>query len=129
MPLYELFCIAAHNPLSSASLRSVINSVANQVHQTGGVVRSVRNLGINATLPSRMKRMRQFHYAGDHFTMTFDTSPIVLKRLNENLGNNPAVIKWTLLKRATKLKDLGKPLHPSVEYGEIGTAKDRVSSF
>ncbi|WVW85710.1 ribosomal protein S6 [Kwoniella bestiolae CBS 10118] len=119
MPLYELFCIAVHNPTSSVNLRSVINSLSNQIHSTGGVVRDMKKLGINLTLPQRMRRMRQYHDRGDHFTMTFDTSPIVLKRLDETLRRDPSIIRWTLLKRATKVKDLNKPLNPTVEHDSI----------
>ncbi|WRT68316.1 ribosomal protein S6 [Kwoniella shivajii] len=119
MPLYELFCIAVHNPASSVNLRSVINSLSNQIHTTGGVVRDMKNLGINLTLPQRMRRMRQYHERGDHFTMTFDTSPIVLKRLDETLRRDPSIIRWTLLKKASKVKDLSKPLNPSIEFDEI----------
>ncbi|WWC63238.1 mitochondrial 37S ribosomal protein bS6m [Kwoniella dejecticola CBS 10117] len=119
MPLYELFCIAVHNTESSVNLRSVINSLSNQIHSTGGVVRDLKKLGINLTLPQRMRRMRQYHSRGDHFTMTFDTSPIVLKRLDETLRRDPSIIRWTLLKRASKVKDLNKPLNPSIEFAEI----------
>ncbi|KAK6910555.1 ribosomal protein S6 [Kwoniella mangroviensis CBS 8507] len=115
MPLYELFCIAVHNPSSSVNLRSVINSLSNQIHSTGGVVRDMKKLGINLTLPQRMRRMRQYHERGDHFTMTFDTSPIVLKRLDETLRRDPSIIRWTLLKKASKVKDLNKPLNSSIE--------------
>ncbi|WWD02503.1 ribosomal protein S6 [Kwoniella europaea PYCC6329] len=115
MPLYELFCIAVHNPTSSVNLRSVINSLSNQIHSTGGVVRDMKKLGINLTLPQRMRRMRQYHERGDHFTMTFDTSPIVLKRLDETLRRDPSIIRWTLLKKATKVKDLNKLLNSSIE--------------
>ncbi|WWC90783.1 ribosomal protein S6 [Kwoniella dendrophila CBS 6074] len=123
MPLYELFCIAVHNPASSVNLRSVINSLSNQIHTTGGVVRDMKNLGINLTLPQRMRRMRQYHTRGDHFLMTFDTSPIVLKRLDETLRRDPSIIRWTLLKKATKVKDLNKQLNPSVDYASIDIRK------
>ncbi|WWD19030.1 ribosomal protein S6 [Kwoniella shandongensis] len=119
MPMYELFCIAVHNPQSSVNLRSLINSLSNQVHTSGGVVRDLKNLGINLTLPQRIRRMRQYHSRGDHFTMTFDTSPIVLRRLDETLRRDPSIIRWTVLKKAEKVKDLAKPLNPSVEFDEI----------
>lgn len=35
--------------------------------------------------------------------MTFDTSPIVLKRIHETLRSDPSIIKWTVLKRADKV--------------------------
>ncbi|KAK8854822.1 ribosomal protein S6 [Kwoniella newhampshirensis] len=119
MPMYELFCIAVHNPQSSVNLRSLINSLSNQVHTSGGVVRDLKNLGINLTLPQRIRRMRQYHSRGDHFTMTFDTSPIVLRRLDETLRRDPSIIRWTVLKKADKVKDLAKPLNPSIEFDEI----------
>lgn len=92
MPLYELFCIAVHNPVSSVradifslpprtfhadihlpiifsplqvNLRGIVNIVSTQVHQTGGVVRDLRNLGINMTLPQRIRRMRQYYSTGE----------------------------------------------------------------
>ncbi|WVN90243.1 ribosomal protein S6 [Cryptococcus depauperatus CBS 7841] len=119
MPLYELFCIAVHNPVSSVNLRGIVNNVSTQVHQSGGVVRDLKNLGLNLTLPQRMRRMRQFYTKGDHFTMAFDSSPVVLKRINETLRNDPSIIRWTVLKRASKLKDLANPRHPSVDFNEI----------
>ncbi|WVO17786.1 ribosomal protein S6 [Cryptococcus depauperatus] len=119
MPLYELFCIAVHNPVSSVNLRGIVNNVSTQVHQSGGVVRDLKNLGLNLTLPQRMWRMRQFYTKGDHFTMAFDSSPVVLKRINETLRNDPSIIRWTVLKRASKLKDLANPRHPSVDFNEI----------
>lgn len=35
--------------------------------------------------------------------MTFDTSPIVLKHLDEALRADPLVVRWTLLKKGEKL--------------------------
>ncbi|TXT03979.1 mitochondrial 37S ribosomal protein bS6m [Cutaneotrichosporon oleaginosum] len=82
-----------------AGLRQLIRSVANQVHGTGGVVRDLRALGAGLTLPYRMKRNQQFHERGDHFTMSFDTSPVVLKRINETLRRDPMVVRWMLTKK------------------------------
>ncbi|KIR58880.1 ribosomal protein S6 [Cryptococcus bacillisporus CA1873] len=132
MPLYELFCIAVHNPVSSVrvdtfsvNLRGIVNIVSTQVHQSGGVVRDLKNLGINMTLPQRIRRMRQYYSTGDHFTMTFDTSPIVLKRIHETLRSDPSIIKWTVLKRADKVKDLAGPRHPSIDFQEIGASESQ----
>ncbi|ODN78807.1 ribosomal protein S6 [Cryptococcus amylolentus CBS 6039] len=128
MPLYELFCIAVHNPVSSVNLRGIVNTVSTQVHQSGGVVRDLKNMGLNLTLPQRIRRMRQYYTKGDHFTMAFDTSPIVLKRINETLRSDPSIIKWTVLKRAQKVKDLAAPRNPSIEFQEIGVA-DKHTPF
>ncbi|WVQ74888.1 ribosomal protein S6 [Cryptococcus sp. DSM 104548] len=128
MPLYELFCIAVHNPVSSVNLRGIVNTVSTQVHQSGGVVRDLKNLGLNLTLPQRIRRMRQYYTKGDHFTMAFDTSPIVLKRINETLRSDPSIIKWTVLKRAQKVKDLAAPRNPSIEFQEIGVT-DKSTSY
>ncbi|BEI86846.1 hypothetical protein CcaverHIS002_0701920 [Cutaneotrichosporon cavernicola] len=106
MPLYELFCIASHNPTSPAGLRQLIRSVATQVHGTGGVVRDLRALGAGLTLPYRMKRNQQFHERGDHFSMTFDTSPVVLKRINETLRRDPMVVRWMLTKKGAAVSQL-----------------------
>lgn len=35
--------------------------------------------------------------------MTFDTSPIVLKRLNETLRTDPLVVRWMLTKKGVAL--------------------------
>lgn len=34
-----------------------------------------------------------------HFTMMFDTSPVVLKRINETLRRDPMVVRWMLTKK------------------------------
>ncbi|KAK4689521.1 hypothetical protein P7C73_g591, partial [Tremellales sp. Uapishka_1] len=86
MPLYELFCIASHNPASpvspslprwlsltypelisslQANLRQLIDSLARQVHTSGGVVRNLQNLGAGKTLPQRMRRNQQYHERGE----------------------------------------------------------------
>ncbi|GFZ49492.1 hypothetical protein JCM24511_07612 [Saitozyma sp. JCM 24511] len=106
MPLYELFCIASHNPASPANLRQLIDGLARQVHSSGGVVRDLKNLGIGLTLPTRMRANQQYHDRGDHFTMSFDTSPVVLKRLGETLRADPLVVRWTVLKKGEKLSEL-----------------------
>ncbi|CAD6577868.1 MAG: hypothetical protein TREMPRED_002054 [Tremellales sp. Tagirdzhanova-0007] len=79
MPLYELFCIAAHNPTSP-------------IHASGGVLRDLRNLGIGLTLPMRMRRHQQYFHRGE-----------VLKSIDESLNRDPAVVRWTLLKKGAKL--------------------------
>ncbi|RSH83465.1 uncharacterized protein EHS24_007150 [Apiotrichum porosum] len=120
MPLYELFCIASHNPVSPANLRQLVQSLATTVHRSGGVVRDFASLGKNVTLPTRMRRNQQYHTHGDHFTMTFDTSPIVLKRLNETLRTDPLVVRWMLTKKGVALKDLNPA--PSTTIREVNTA-------
>lgn len=34
-----------------------------------------------------------------HFTVTFDTSPVVLQRINETLRRDPMVVRWMLTKK------------------------------
>jgi hypothetical protein len=38
-----------------------------------------------------------------HFTVTFDTSPPVLARLNETLRSDPGIIRWTMLKKGSTM--------------------------
>lgn len=47
------------------NLRGIVNIVSTQVHQSGGVVRDLKNLGINMTLPQRIRRMRQYYSTGE----------------------------------------------------------------
>ncbi|EJT46863.1 protein-nucleus import-related protein [Trichosporon asahii var. asahii CBS 2479] len=65
MVLYELFCIASHNPQTPQNLRGLIQNIARKVHLQGGVVREVKGLGIGLTLPERMKRNQQAHDVGE----------------------------------------------------------------
>jgi len=37
------------------------------------------------------------HGRYSHFLMTFDTSPVVLKKLDESLKRDPAVVRWVFL--------------------------------
>jgi len=69
---------------------------------------------------------------GSHFTMLFDTSPIQLKQMDEQLNRDPLVIKyvpnfpsqlplyeieqaltdrWTLLKKGSKMLVLARPVN------------------
>ncbi|KAL7423860.1 hypothetical protein Q5752_001445 [Cryptotrichosporon argae] len=112
MPLYELFCIAAHSTQPS-NLRQLVDQIARTVHANGGVVRDIRTLGVRATLPMRMRRNQQYHERGEHFTMTFDTSPVVLQRLNESLRVDPLVVRWMTLKKGETIKQL----NPSAPLG------------
>lgn len=38
-----------------------------------------------------------------HFTITFDTSPIVIKRIDENLRADPTVIRWMVMKKGSAM--------------------------
>ena len=38
--------------------------------------------------------------------MTFDTSPRILKELGASLRQDPAVIRWTMLKQGEKVEDI-----------------------
>ncbi|KAK1927042.1 hypothetical protein DB88DRAFT_476484 [Papiliotrema laurentii] len=106
MPLYELFCIAAHNPSSPVYLRQLVEGLAKQIHVNGGVVRDLKNMGVGVSLAQRVRRNQQYHTRGDYFTMLFDTSPKMLKQMNEQLNRDPLVVKWTLLKKGDKLSTL-----------------------
>ncbi|GHJ89289.1 hypothetical protein NliqN6_5691 [Naganishia liquefaciens] len=103
MPLYELVCIAAHNPSTNKDLYSLVHNVASTVLRTGGVVRDIKNMGVRK-LPQRMRRHQQYYTVGDHFSMTFDTSPPVLARLNETLRSDPGIIRWTMLKKGSTMQ-------------------------
>ena len=77
MPLYQLFCIAIHNPTSPVSpshyscidvqayLRQLVDGLARQVHTAGGVVREMRNLGVAKALPERMRANQEYHTHGE----------------------------------------------------------------
>ncbi|KAL1411319.1 hypothetical protein Q8F55_002270 [Vanrija albida] len=106
MPLYELFCIASHNPVSPANVRQLIQGIATTVHNSGGVVRNLNALGAGLTLPVRMRRHQQYHDRGDHFTLTFDASPPVVTRLNESLRRDPLVVRWMLTRKGDKISTL-----------------------
>ncbi|KAI9637474.1 uncharacterized protein MKK02DRAFT_43398 [Dioszegia hungarica] len=116
MPLYELFCIASHNPTSPANLRQLIDGIARQIHSSGGVVRDMKSLGVGLTLPMRMRANQQYHTRGDHFTMLFDTSPPVLKRLEGTLRADPLVVRWTTLKKGEAIKDLNPTPDPTIKW-------------
>lgn len=86
MPLYELVCIAAHNPSTNVSnsgtsggepnltatsswvpqkdLYSLVHNVASTVLRTGGVVRDIKNMGVRR-LPQRMRRHQQYYTVGE----------------------------------------------------------------
>ncbi|ORY35633.1 hypothetical protein BCR39DRAFT_511224 [Naematelia encephala] len=118
MPLYELFCIAAHNPVSPSNLRQLISGISREVHNSGGCVRSLQNLGIGLTLPTRKRRHQVWHHRGDHFTMLFDTSPVVLAKLNATMREDPLVVKWMFTKKGEKLKHITPTPPPSIEFDE-----------
>lgn len=40
---------------------------------------------------------------GSHFLMQFDTSPGMIKEMDQQLNRDPLVIRWTVLKKGTKL--------------------------
>ena len=82
MPLYELFCIASHNPTSpvspppphlsmtvvlktKANLRQLVSSVSTVIHNNGGVVRDLKSLGKGVTLPTKFRANQAYHTPGE----------------------------------------------------------------
>jgi hypothetical protein len=88
MPLYELFCIASHNPTSpvcpsppfssshtrsrnedqltfQANLRQLVSSVSSVIHNNGGVVRDLKSLGKGVTLPMKFRANQAYHTHGE----------------------------------------------------------------
>jgi small subunit ribosomal protein S6 len=88
MPLYELFCIASHNPTSpvcpsppfsssytrihnedqltfKANLRQLVSSVSSVIHNNGGVVRDLKSLGKGVTLPMKFRANQAYHTHGE----------------------------------------------------------------
>lgn len=89
---------------------------------SGGVVRNIKSWGA-LTLPQRMRRHKHNYNVGQcvylylfpcsdidtsisYWTMTFDTSPRILKELGASLRRDPAVIRWTMLKQGEKVEDI-----------------------
>ncbi|ORX38567.1 hypothetical protein BD324DRAFT_621418 [Kockovaella imperatae] len=127
MVLYELFCISAHNPASPTNLRQLIEGVSKQIHAQGGVIRDLKNMGIGATLPTRVRRHHSWHHRGDHFLMTFDTSPAMISKIGEQLRRDPLVIRWTFLKKGAKLSEMLPKPAPSIDFA--GPSLDKGKLF
>lgn len=104
MPLYQLVWISTHTN-TFATVKSLVTNTAMHVLNAGGVVRNLTSMG-SKVLPQRMKRHRAWHTIGDYWVMDFDTSPRVIKSLNVVMRQDPQVIRWTILKRASKLEDV-----------------------
>ncbi|KAK7687113.1 hypothetical protein QCA50_009615 [Cerrena zonata] len=104
MPLYRMLCISPHYP-DSTHIKKLVKTTALQVMNSGGVVRNIKSWGA-LTLPQRMRRHKQIYNVGHYWTMTFDTSPRTLKDLGASLRQDPAVIRWTMLKQGEKAEDI-----------------------
>ncbi|KAL5523762.1 hypothetical protein ACEPAG_7935 [Sanghuangporus baumii] len=104
MPLYKLFCIAAHYP-EYRHIKDLVQSSAKFLLDQGSVVREIRYLGLK-NLPQKMRRHKHNHIIGDYWHMNFDASPTALKQLNDRMQSDHRVVRWTMLKLGERLADV-----------------------
>ncbi|KAL5507304.1 hypothetical protein ACEPAH_6760 [Sanghuangporus vaninii] len=104
MPLYKLFCIAAHYP-EYRHIKDLVQSSANFLLDQGSAVREIRYLGLK-NLPQKMRRHKHNHIIGDYWHMNFDASPTVLQQLNDRMRADHRVVRWTMLKLGERLADV-----------------------
>jgi len=104
MPLYELLVINTHFR-EFVHIKDLVQTTATHVMNNGGVVRSVNNWGTKV-LPQRMRAHKQWHTAGDYWTMHYDASPKLMNSVVSRLRQDPRVIRWTTIKMGEKLEDV-----------------------
>ncbi|KAF7296132.1 hypothetical protein MKEN_01428400 [Mycena kentingensis (nom. inval.)] len=106
LPLYQLVAIAAHFP-EFKHIKGLVHQTATHVLDAGGVVRKIDSWGTRA-LPQRMRRHGNYHEIADYWTMHFDTAPRTLLSLNKIMRQDPRVIRWTILKLASRPEDMAR---------------------
>ncbi|KAI5123939.1 hypothetical protein M0805_006354 [Coniferiporia weirii] len=104
MPLYRMFCIAAHYP-EYRHIKDLVSQSAKLLLDHGSTVRQIQYLGSH-NLPQRMRRHKHYHTAGDYWSMHFDAPPSLLAQLNERMRTDPRVVRWTMLKLGERLEDV-----------------------
>ncbi|KAG9000507.1 hypothetical protein FRB94_005395 [Tulasnella sp. JGI-2019a] len=116
MPLYEILCISSH-ATDYSHISKLVKQTALTVLNNGGVVRTLNCWGTRK-LPALMKRQGQHHTIGDYWTIHFDASPTLLRKVNFQLQQDPRVIRWTTTKLGEQLKDIGGLKEVTVKPGE-----------
>ncbi|KAJ7770132.1 hypothetical protein DFH07DRAFT_266167 [Mycena maculata] len=106
MPIYQMVCIAAHFP-EYKHIHGLVSQSATHIMDAGGVVRKIDSWGTRI-LPQRMRRHGNYHEIGDYWTMHFDTAPRTLLTLNSIMRRDPRVIRWTVLKLASRPEDIAR---------------------
>ncbi|KAH8828088.1 ribosomal protein S6 [Flagelloscypha sp. PMI_526] len=109
MPLYQMLCIAKHFN-DYAQIRELVRQTCHHLFDNGSTVRSLDYWGLKP-LPTRMQRhdMNGTHHSkGDYWTVHFDTGPRVVKSLNQLMMLDPRVLRWHIVKLATKPEDLAR---------------------
>ncbi|KAF7306134.1 hypothetical protein HMN09_00768700 [Mycena chlorophos] len=106
MPIYQMLCIAAHFP-EYKHIHGLVKQSALHILDAGGVVRNIGSWGTRQ-LPQRMRRHGNYHEIGDYWTMHFDTAPRTLLTLNRLMRQDPRVIRWTVIKLASRPEDVAQ---------------------
>ncbi|KAH8119403.1 ribosomal protein S6, partial [Phellopilus nigrolimitatus] len=104
MPLYKMFCIAAHYP-EYRHIKDLVSQSATLLLERGSTVRQIQYLGTR-NLPQRMRRHKHYHAIGDYWTMHFDAPPRLLAQLSERMRTDPRVVRWTMLRLGERLEDV-----------------------
>ncbi|KAI0029096.1 hypothetical protein K488DRAFT_57172 [Vararia minispora EC-137] len=102
MPVYQLFCVAAHSP-EFTQIQQLVRRSALHVMDAGGVVRGFRYFGVQ-TLSQRMRAHSSIYHHGDIWSMHFDASPSTQTSLFKMLKKDPSVIRPTILKMGDGLR-------------------------
>lgn len=73
----------------------------------GGVIRSIKNWD-EQLLPRRTRKHQKYFDRGHYFLMRFDANGESQKGLRNTLGLDPRMVKFSVVKVASKLDDVVK---------------------
>ncbi|KIY53949.1 hypothetical protein FISHEDRAFT_32277 [Fistulina hepatica ATCC 64428] len=118
MPMYEMLCIASHNP-QYVIIKELVKQSALHVMNRGGIVRNIDFWG-SRTLPQRMRdRGNRGKGGASYWTLHFDASPRTLRSLNSLMQKDPRVLRWSLTKVADNVQDLAKHGELALKAGNL----------
>ncbi|EWC48603.1 hypothetical protein DRE_01825 [Drechslerella stenobrocha 248] len=103
--LYEL--LGTIRPGRLLEIKEVIKTVGMQVLMNGGVVRGINNWDVTF-LPNKTRKHQATQTMGHYFLMRFDCDPATQKTVRNTLGDDPRVIKFSVVKMGSKLEDIAR---------------------
>ncbi|KAI9801212.1 MAG: hypothetical protein M1825_003486 [Sarcosagium campestre] len=99
--LYELIAVVRPGKLSE--VKEIAKSVGGLVLRSGGVVRGLTNWG-PFMLPRRTRVHQATYSEGHYFIMRFDASGRTQSTMRRNLGLDPRMIRFSVVKMADNLE-------------------------
>ncbi|KAF1990001.1 37S ribosomal protein Mrp17 [Aulographum hederae CBS 113979] len=101
--LYELIAIVRPGKLTE--VKEIAIAAGRTILEHKGVVRGYTNWGI-LLLPKPLRRHEIRHTAGHHFIMRFDSSVVAQHTLRRQLGLDPRLLRFNVIKIGEKLEDI-----------------------